>query len=211
MISSVYPHKKVSCCPHIPNSNPKFHFWTSVFLHFFLLFFTSLPRQEVLATTLLIVGAGVRPRQELAESCGLELGGRGGIKVRMGHQGGWARGGAGFGALLMFCFCFSPFNPLFFWEACCVLMLEIFGTLGEIEWVTVTWVHRGFLGSCLVIEATDMGILRWFLLQHAWNGYSHYRSGLQTISHGYSSLVTIARMSLFQCCEWVKLRWFHPP
>ena len=114
MISSVYPHKKVSCCPHIPNSNPKFHFWTSVFLHFFLLFFTSLPRQEVLATTLLIVGAGVRPRQELAESCGLELGGRGGIKVRMGHQGGWARGGAGFGALLMFCFCFSPFNPLFF-------------------------------------------------------------------------------------------------
>jgi len=39
MISSVYPHKKVSCCPHIPNSNPKFHFWTSVFLHFFLLFF----------------------------------------------------------------------------------------------------------------------------------------------------------------------------
>ena len=48
------------------------------------------------------MGAGVRPRQELAESCGLELGGRGGIKVRMGHQGGWARGGAGFGALLMF-------------------------------------------------------------------------------------------------------------
>lgn len=28
------------------------------------------------------MGAGVRPRQELAEACGLELGGRGGIKVR---------------------------------------------------------------------------------------------------------------------------------
>lgn len=37
--------------------------------------------QEVLPSTLLIVGAGVRPRQELAESCGLELGGRGGIKA----------------------------------------------------------------------------------------------------------------------------------
>ena len=37
--------------------------------------------QEVFSTSLLIVGAGVRPRQELAERCGLELGGRGGIKV----------------------------------------------------------------------------------------------------------------------------------
>ena len=135
-----------------------------------------------------------------------------------GHQGadgaprGLGQGRRRFrGVVDVLCCCFSPFNPLFFWEACCVLMLEIFGTLGEIEWVTVTWVHQGFLGSCWVIEATDMGILRWFLLQHAWNGYSHYRSGLQTTSHGYSSLVTIARMSLFQCCEWVKLRWFHPP
>ena len=31
------------------------------------------------------MGAGVRPRQELAEACGLELGGRGGIKVRCDH------------------------------------------------------------------------------------------------------------------------------
>ena len=68
----------------------------------------------MLATTLLIVGAGVRPRQELAESCGLELGGRGGIKVRMGHQGGWARGGAGFGALLMFYVVVFPRSIHFF-------------------------------------------------------------------------------------------------
>lgn len=45
------------------------------------------PGQEVLPSTLLIVGAGVRPRQELAESCGLELGGRGGIKAW--GVGGW--------------------------------------------------------------------------------------------------------------------------
>eukprot|EP00434_Breviolum_minutum_P020681 symbB.v1.2.018235.t1/scaffold1444.1/size126574/4 len=37
--------------------------------------------EEVVPGGLLIVGAGVRPRQELAEACGLELGGRGGIKV----------------------------------------------------------------------------------------------------------------------------------
>eukprot|EP00438_Fugacium_kawagutii_P027133 Skav225196 [mRNA] locus=scaffold3065:250317:257428:+ [translate_table: standard] len=37
--------------------------------------------EEILPSTLLIVGAGVRPRQELAESCGLELGSRGGIKA----------------------------------------------------------------------------------------------------------------------------------
>ena len=48
----------------------------------------------MLATTLLIVGAGVRPRQELAESCGLELGGRGGIKVRMGPPRGLGPGEA---------------------------------------------------------------------------------------------------------------------
>ena len=35
---------------------------------------------------LLIVGAGVRPRQELAEACGLELGARGGVKA--GEGGG---------------------------------------------------------------------------------------------------------------------------
>ncbi|CAK9085659.1 Probable L-ascorbate peroxidase 7 [Durusdinium trenchii] len=38
-------------------------------------------QEETLEATLLIVGAGVRPRQELAEMSGLELGGRGGIKV----------------------------------------------------------------------------------------------------------------------------------
>ena len=48
---------------------------------------TSPTSQEVLGTTLLIVGAGVRPRQELAEACGLELGGRGGIKARHGETG----------------------------------------------------------------------------------------------------------------------------
>lgn len=39
--------------------------------------------EETLEATLLIVGAGVRPRQELAEMSGLELGGRGGIKAWM--------------------------------------------------------------------------------------------------------------------------------
>ncbi|CAJ1343625.1 unnamed protein product, partial [Effrenium voratum] len=38
-------------------------------------------KEEVLEVELLIVGAGVRPRQELAEACGLELGARGGVKV----------------------------------------------------------------------------------------------------------------------------------
>ena len=35
------------------------------------------------------MGAGVRPRQELAEACGLELGGRGGIKVCRRVGGKW--------------------------------------------------------------------------------------------------------------------------
>eukprot|EP00931_Biecheleriopsis_adriatica_P019383 TRINITY_DN1321_c0_g1_i1.p1 TRINITY_DN1321_c0_g1~~TRINITY_DN1321_c0_g1_i1.p1 ORF type:complete len:1228 (+),score=315.72 TRINITY_DN1321_c0_g1_i1:46-3729(+) len=37
--------------------------------------------ETVLEVDLLICSAGVRPRQELAEGCGLELGGRGGVKV----------------------------------------------------------------------------------------------------------------------------------
>ncbi|CAE7949475.1 nasB, partial [Symbiodinium sp. KB8] len=38
-------------------------------------------KEQVLDVQLLIVGAGVRPRQELAEASGLELGGRGGVKT----------------------------------------------------------------------------------------------------------------------------------
>ena len=38
-------------------------------------------QEQVLDVQLLIVGAGVRPRQELAEASGLELGGRGGVKT----------------------------------------------------------------------------------------------------------------------------------
>lgn len=211
MISSVYPHKKVSCCPHIPNSNPKFHFWTSVFLHFFLLFFYFASAAGGVSHHAFDRG---RRRAAEARACWVLWSGAGWSRGHQGADGaprGLGQGRRRFRGVVDVLFLFFPVQSTFFWEACCVLMLEIFGTLGEIEWVTVTWVHRGFLGSCLVIEATDMGILRWFLLQHAWNGYSHYRSGLQTISHGYSSLVTIARMSLFQCCEWVKLRWFHPP
>jgi len=37
--------------------------------------------EVLLDVDLVIVSAGVRPRQELAEGCGLELGGRGGVKV----------------------------------------------------------------------------------------------------------------------------------
>jgi len=38
-------------------------------------------QKQTLNAELLIVGAGVRPRQELAEGCGLELGSRGGVKT----------------------------------------------------------------------------------------------------------------------------------
>eukprot|EP00421_Protoceratium_reticulatum_P007601 CAMPEP_0168365670 /NCGR_PEP_ID=MMETSP0228-20121227/4837_1 /TAXON_ID=133427 /ORGANISM="Protoceratium reticulatum, Strain CCCM 535 (=CCMP 1889)" /LENGTH=1329 /DNA_ID=CAMNT_0008378457 /DNA_START=132 /DNA_END=4121 /DNA_ORIENTATION=- len=38
-------------------------------------------REEVLGVDLVVLSAGVRPRHELAEACGLELGSRGGVKV----------------------------------------------------------------------------------------------------------------------------------
>mmetsp|Transcript_35522 Transcript_35522/g.77762 ORF Transcript_35522/g.77762 Transcript_35522/m.77762 type:complete len:1330 (+) Transcript_35522:49-4038(+) len=37
--------------------------------------------ESVLDVQMVIISAGVRPRQELAEACGLDLGGRGGVKV----------------------------------------------------------------------------------------------------------------------------------
>jgi hypothetical protein len=108
---------------------------------------------------------------------------------------------------LMFCFCFSPFNPLFFLGSLLCFNAWNFRNTGG-NWMSYCNMSSPrFFGKLFGDWSDRHGDTSMIFIA----GYSHYRSGLQTISHGYSSLVTIARMSLFQCCEWVKLRWFHPP